>query len=480
MDLLPDEVFHHITRFVEHPRDFVRLRAVSTSFCVSLEPFFRVSPDRFLNYLGLLRDSEYLSVVRIETNGHFQTNLVASIAASLMHHANYSESDGTCSNLCQNLWVCLEDYLLDYSLHEIREQTDHEIRLSVLRLACRMRSRRTVLHMLRTSAEIDSLALLSCISSAVRGDSVEESGEIVQMLLEYNHQRRLEQGHVREFWSTTPSEVLKRMFACGLPLDFVPVDFLFLSPALSIERGVLEFLVTLKPLRDKLSTDPRFALHFSRVGDLESLKLVLSVGALIEPLNCILHSENIELIRFLAKRFRIDLNTRYNSECLIKSAAASGDAAFLRAVLRLGVEVTGSNGIDALLEGINNCKITNLLLKNGADINQPLNFKKETLLHISIRREPIDLDYLKFLIKNGANVNALDIYGNSPLMLSVAAGNIEVTKLLIAKGAIRDLVNHEGETAVLLAEALNRNDHIEMLSPDSRSCRPRKSRRILS
>ena len=47
-------------------------------------------------------------------------------------------------------------------------------------------------------------------------------------------------------------------------------------------------------------------------------------------------------------------------------------------------------------------------------------------------------------------MNARDLQGQTPLLIAVAYKNLEITKLLIEKGANVNVKDHEGESALVL------------------------------
>jgi ankyrin repeat protein len=78
----------------------------------------------------------------------------------------------------------------------------------------------------------------------------------------------------------------------------------------------------------------------------------------------------------------------------------------------------------------------------------------ETALHIVTNRR--DLTWMQFLIAKGANVNARDAKGVTPLVSAVNANFAEGVELLVSKGARLDESNNAGETPVITA-VHNRN-----------------------
>ncbi len=99
--------------------------------------------------------------------------------------------------------------------------------------------------------------------------------------------------------------------------------------------------------------------------------------------------------------------------------------------------------------------------KNGEEVTQSLNepgstivntrdiTTGETALHIVTAKR--DLTWMSFLLGRGANANARDVKGVTPLVLATNLGFIEGVELLIGKGARLDESNQAGETPLISA-----------------------------
>lgn len=95
-------------------------------------------------------------------------------------------------------------------------------------------------------------------------------------------------------------------------------------------------------------------------------------------------------------------------------------------------------------------EIIQVLLDAGADINGTENeyLNRTPLAHACIF---CNLDNVRFLLENGANVNASDEDGNTPYLHACKnAASIEILNMLELHGADEDATNNEGQTAVEL------------------------------
>ena len=146
------------------------------------------------------------------------------------------------------------------------------------------------------------------------------------------------------------------------------------------------------------------------------------------------------------------------------AATIGNDTATIRQLVDAGVNVNdagvpGSDTAARLRPAMGNLEATRLLLSKGANVNAvsgPPDQKVQngiidlglfTPLIFASSLGPVDL--VKALLDAGANINAQESRGMTPLMYAVTTdhGDVEIAKLLIARGANVNLKSTAGETA---------------------------------
>jgi len=85
--------------------------------------------------------------------------------------------------------------------------------------------------------------------------------------------------------------------------------------------------------------------------------------------------------------------------------------------------------------------------------------KNETLRIASAHGQ---INRVKLLIENGADVNARNRYGNTPLMLASINGRQEAVRFLIEAGADMNVKDSEGSTSLKYASMLKINASLHL------------------
>jgi len=104
-------------------------------------------------------------------------------------------------------------------------------------------------------------------------------------------------------------------------------------------------------------------------------------------------------------------------------------------------------------------EIVKLLLDARANVNMQTYDLRETALHIITEKDNMETDnYLeiaKLLIKFGADINATDKFGDTPLHNAIIWGHPDIVKFLLDTGAIVHIQNHQKETPLDKEKELN-------------------------
>lgn len=94
-------------------------------------------------------------------------------------------------------------------------------------------------------------------------------------------------------------------------------------------------------------------------------------------------------------------------------------------------------------------KVEEVLRKNSSYLDTKDITTGEAAIHIVVKRR--DTQWLNYLLAKGANPNARDNDGNTPLIYAARIGFSEGAELLLAGKASVDLTNRSGETALIKA-----------------------------
>ncbi|HZF28474.1 MAG TPA: ankyrin repeat domain-containing protein [Gammaproteobacteria bacterium] len=124
----------------------------------------------------------------------------------------------------------------------------------------------------------------------------------------------------------------------------------------------------------------------------------------------------------------------------------------------VAVSAAGSSLSDLIQQG----KRTEALaaIAAGADVNAPQG-DGTTPLHWAVYK--VDTDLVATLLKRGAKADVVNKYGSSPLAEAVKIGNDALVKTLLDAGASAESPNQDGETALMLAARVGATDVAKLL-----------------
>jgi len=118
-----------------------------------------------------------------------------------------------------------------------------------------------------------------------------------------------------------------------------------------------------------------------------------------------------------------------------------------------------------------NTNIMAVLLKHGADIK-----KKGTNWGISALHIAHDSQTAEFLLRNGADIDSMDIHGQTPLMWAAKRGNAEIVETLLKHGAPLDQHDQADWTALEFAQFFDHSNIVDSLKAKGASS-SRKSKK---
>jgi uncharacterized protein len=156
-------------------------------------------------------------------------------------------------------------------------------------------------------------------------------------------------------------------------------------------------------------------------------------------------------------------------------AASHGNIGVVKYLIdkKANVSVKNGYGNTSLHEAARLCpECCTLLLEAGAAVNEKNN-KGSTSLHFAAYLEEdeepaadtLSTNIATVLIANGADVNAVDTRGMSPLLVCCTTGNIKLLQFLITKGADVKAVDLEQRDAKAIATFYNQTKVIDLLFP---------------
>ena len=184
-------------------------------------------------------------------------------------------------------------------------------------------------------------------------------------------------------------------------------------------------------------------------GHLSIVKMLSENGANINaqckllqtPLHKAAIFEKEDILRVLIK-YGANVNAMSNLETPLNIAARKGLSGIAQILLDSKADIeckSNFRNITPLFIAAahNHRSVLDMLIRKGANVHAKDTFLQETALHEAAHHGHIKI--ARVLLDNGINIDEQDINGNTPLSLAAVNGKLEISKLLISKGASTEL-----------------------------------------
>jgi ankyrin repeat protein len=120
----------------------------------------------------------------------------------------------------------------------------------------------------------------------------------------------------------------------------------------------------------------------------------------------------------------------------------------------------------SLASQLGNLKIVKYLVENGADINAKAFYEYTPIIIACLNGR---FDIVNYLAKNGADVNARDAYNDTALILASEKGHIEIVKCLVEYGADVNALDNHNRTALISAFEKGHFEIVKFFENESKS-----------
>lgn len=183
--------------------------------------------------------------------------------------------------------------------------------------------------------------------------------------------------------------------------------------------------------------------------------LLIPTALFAQPIEqMIIRHDHVAILRLLKRhpslvnrRFTPPSEYYYNSDFTpLEMAAAMGDAAIVRILLRAGAHVKSCDAAGkTALHHARNATIANLLIAYGANVDACSKQGTTPLMAAATERR---MDVVRVLLAHGANPSIPDQWMRFPMHYVVASGSLPMVKLLVAHGASL-AVHDQNESSIL-------------------------------
>lgn len=267
----------------------------------------------------------------------------------------------------------------------------------------------------------------------------EEQVEVVRLLLEANADPNLK---------------------CDTYRDFTPLHKAVATEQLEVAKLLLDAGANVNAIRKYGDTPLHWAMN---IGQSDMVKLLLEAGANVNatsldgdtPLHWAVNRGEKEVVKSLIEAGAIVSAKSRHGNTPLHYAVINRQEEMVNILIAAGANVNTirEDGYTPLHWAVYRqmSKIVKLLLAAGANVNVAKN-DGYTPLHTAV--DNVQKEMVKLLLVASANVNRIDKIGNTPLHIAASKSGyevVEITKVLIRKGADVNLKNGKLETPLSIA-----------------------------
>jgi hypothetical protein len=218
------------------------------------------------------------------------------------------------------------------------------------------------------------------------------------------------------------------------------------------------------------SGDANGAVALAEASALRACSPSVTSGLLALMVRCG-HGAMLDYVRARLTRDPKIAQERYAGRTLLHEAAAAGSLTAVELLLSLGADPDArdggghtplySVGNECAVEGAE--RVVRALVQGGADINAHHGVKQCTALHMAARRGNVEV--ARALLDCGADIEARDRLGETPLRRSVNCDKVGVATLLVARGADIHSQGSKGRTPLLAARSIAMKQLLQNANP---------------
>ena len=154
-----------------------------------------------------------------------------------------------------------------------------------------------------------------------------------------------------------------------------------------------------------------------------------------EPLQWAVERESVDMARHLLT-LGADANRCFEGKMPLLIGARHGNLELVKLLVDAGgAKITGMDGTRALINAVkaNSIDSVRFFFERGVCPNLPRGLEEKSAVLIAVELRPINLDMLKLLVSNGADVGKG--HGGDPLQLASAKGALSTVQILLGAGA---------------------------------------------